>query len=219
MDKIEAVGEVAINPCDSIIMKKTLLQWKVLIRDCVGTHEKDDNLLYERFTTAICVESVHEMMTDKQWARTKYNFILNRIWEVDIIRLLIELAFQKMAWSAHWRAFRSELLPGRQELESVFATGNLYCFTDERYRNAVITTLLQRALYITANGRIGLCVLHARAGDDVMGVYGSRVPFIFRSVDGEDRSRVYNMIGDCYLQGAMNGELFQSGGGTWFIIV
>lgn len=146
-------------------------------------------------------------MSDDQFAAWRRRFVAQKIWKANILATFFEYAFNVIARSEHWRRLRAEECPERQELEAVIDTGDLNCFSDGRYRSAVCISLNQRALYITEHGRIGLCSPQATAGDEIWGVYGFRVPFVFRASDGSGESKVHNMIGDCYLQGAMDGEL------------
>lgn len=67
-----------------------------------------------------------------------------------------------------------------------------------------------RAFFLTQDGCQGLCYPITQPGDQAWVLYGGRVPFILRpmqineQVDGSPRR--YELIGDCYLDGFMDGE-------------
>ncbi|KAI1205008.1 heterokaryon incompatibility protein-domain-containing protein [Annulohypoxylon truncatum] len=210
-DRIQIVGPVMIDPYDSTSAKTTLSQWKVMIQKWGATQKLDAQTCYRQLTATICGEVCGEYVTDKQQTLLKRRFILSEMGKTNIVRLLIELAFQQMAWMEHWRPFRlEEDCPKQDELDGFFESGDLYRLTHEAYRNAVVASLFHRALYLTDNGRMGLCVPQATAGDEIWGVYGSKVPFTFRPLKSAGGSMRYHMIGDCYLYGAMMGMLVQS---------
>ncbi|KAF2970197.1 hypothetical protein GQX73_g3378 [Xylaria multiplex] len=211
VDRIQIVGPAVMDPHDSTTLKKILSQWKGMIQKWAATQNQNAQTCYRQLVATICGEVCGEFVTDKQQAVLKRRFILSEMGKTNIVRLLIELAFQQMAWSEHWRPFRpDEDCPPPHELESFFESGDLYCLSNEAYRTAVVASLFHRALYLTQNGRMGLCVPQATTGDEIWGVYGSKVPFTFRPLKKADGSMVYNMIGDCYLYGAMMGMLARS---------
>lgn len=207
MEKIRVVGEAVDDPTSPESLKKALSQWKCLLKESGFESETTESMFYERLAALFCADIVRERMSDDQFAAWRRRFVAQRIWKANILAMLFEYAFNVIARSEHWRRLRAEECPGKQEMEAVIDTGDLKCFSDGRYCSAVSISLNQRALYITIHGRIGLCLPQATAGDEIWGVYGFRVPFVFRPLDGSGESRVHNMIGDCYLQGAMDGEL------------
>jgi hypothetical protein len=60
-----------------------------------------------------------------------------------------------------------------------------------------------RRLGITERGHFCLIPRYALRGDMVCIPFGSKVPFVFRKVEGTE---YYLNIGECYVHGAMNGE-------------
>jgi hypothetical protein len=54
---------------------------------------------------------------------------------------------------------------------------------------------------MTIKGHLGFGPASVREGDQLCVLYGATVPFILRSY-GES----YNLIGECYVDGFMNGE-------------
>jgi hypothetical protein len=66
----------------------------------------------------------------------------------------------------------------------------------------------ERVYFLTSAGRIGVCHESVRPGDQVYLVSGKRVPYVLRPA-GE---RGYcTLRGECYLEGAMHGELVDNG--------
>jgi hypothetical protein len=70
-----------------------------------------------------------------------------------------------------------------------------------RYSSA-LTPLMHRRLFITSSGHLGLGPATMMSGDAVVVLFGGKVPFVLRHVDG-DRWR---FVGECYVAGFMNGE-------------
>jgi hypothetical protein len=53
-------------------------------------------------------------------------------------------------------------------------------------------------------GYMALVPEEAEVGGEILAVYGARVPFVLRPVQGTDE---YRLVGECYAHGVMNGEL------------
>lgn len=68
-----------------------------------------------------------------------------------------------------------------------------------------LATIKSRRMFRTSSGYIGLAPTLARKGDEVVLLYGGRVPLILRRVR---KSEKWNLIGDCYVHGIMKGEGF-----------
>lgn len=214
MDKIQVVGEAALKLHDPASFRCALAQWQLMIEEHLASQARGPSDLYKQLAMTMCGEVCGEFRTEKHRATMARKLFLSRIWNVNIVRLLVETSFQRMAWSESWRPCQPEDRPSEHDLDDLFRSGDLSCLTYKPYRNGVIACLSHRALFITEHGRIGLCVPHARPGDEVWGIFGSRVPFVLSPVQTEDQQKKlksYHMIGDCYLHGAMSGELVQPG--------
>lgn len=66
----------------------------------------------------------------------------------------------------------------------------------------------------TPEGLIGLCPFSARPGDVLVVLYGGPVPYVLRACpdgrgDGPERTSRYEFVGECYLQGYMDGRAIQ----------
>jgi Heterokaryon incompatibility protein (HET) len=71
------------------------------------------------------------------------------------------------------------------------------------------TAIYGRAFFITEQDYMGLCYPTAQVGDEVWILHGGRVPFVLRPRDSEsdmDRARCRTFIGDCFMDGFMDGE-------------
>ncbi|KAH6689081.1 hypothetical protein F5X68DRAFT_204914 [Plectosphaerella plurivora] len=132
--------------------------------------------------------------------------------KMNVVRVFVELAFKKSARSEHCRRFRREECPGRENLVDFLASGDVGRLQDVRFRKAVMSSMAYRAIYVTEAGRLGLCVPHAEPGDEIWGINGSRVPLVLRPLHLDGALERFNMIGDCLLQGSMDGELVPAGG-------
>lgn len=65
---------------------------------------------------------------------------------------------------------------------------------------------LSKRAFSTTQGYIGLVQNGIHTGDVVVVIYGARTPFVIRGVGG-DR---YQLIGDCYVHGIMDGEFLKT---------
>jgi len=60
-----------------------------------------------------------------------------------------------------------------------------------------------RALCSSGDGRLALVPQQTRESDSIFLPFGSRVPFIVRKAESD-----WKLIGECYVHGIMQGELF-----------
>lgn len=74
-----------------------------------------------------------------------------------------------------------------------------------KYERAAYEMGIQRALATTRNGRKLLVPRFAQPGDILCVLWGGRVPYILRS-----KGEQYRLVGECYLHGAMDGELVEA---------
>ena len=69
-----------------------------------------------------------------------------------------------------------------------------------------LTTLIDRRLFRSAKGFLGLCPPSSDVGDSVWVLPNAKVPFILRPRKGTGH---YELLGEAYLHGCMNGEIGQ----------
>jgi hypothetical protein len=79
---------------------------------------------------------------------------------------------------------------------------------DRLYQGAVEMAMSGRSIYITQAGRIGICNPYASPGDEVWVLFGSNVPFVIRrQVYTQTLPEKYQFVGDCFLDGIMDGDI------------
>jgi hypothetical protein len=75
--------------------------------------------------------------------------------------------------------------------------------------------LTDKHLFFSINGKLGTCPKGTRAGDLIVGLFGGNVPFVLRRKEANpsmplaeilQQDPKYEMMGPCYLDGAMQGE-------------
>ena len=102
----------------------------------------------------------------------------------------------------HYRVLQPRPLPSMED----FRHGSLNKF----YRRFIDTTAtMARRLSITENGHFGMAACRAAKGDVVCVLFGCSVPVLLR----EQETGTYQFIGECYLDGYMNGEALDRGRG------
>lgn len=79
--------------------------------------------------------------------------------------------------------------------------------TFKELQEAFKSAVLNRRLCWTKEGHLGLVPRFAKQDDYVVVVPGSPVPFVVRRVDRGDGRLLYRFIGECYVDGIMNGEV------------
>ncbi|TGJ79701.1 hypothetical protein E0Z10_g9060 [Xylaria hypoxylon] len=85
------------------------------------------------------------------------------------------------------------------------------------YETALLPTCLEPCFFVTTGDHYGLCPWTAQEGDMIVLLYGGNVPYLLRPTDKEtnvDTRDIFELIGECYVQGIMHGEFLngQDGG-------
>lgn len=111
---------------------------------------------------------------------------------------------------AHWRYFRraklTALAPSRKSDNSVFF---------EKYQTCRLPTCLHECFFVSDDGRFGLCPWRAEKGDVIVLLAGGNVPYLLREVkhsEPGDHEPFFEFVGECYVDGIMNGEFFEENG-------
>jgi hypothetical protein len=105
-----------------------------------------------------------------------------------------------------WRRMKESDLPNDSEWQQ-FMDGDVWAL-ERHYEGGMEMAITGRSLYITQAGRMGLCNPKAQPGDEVWVLFGSRVPFVLRrEAEGQGLGGTHQFIGDCFLDGAMDGEM------------
>lgn len=82
-----------------------------------------------------------------------------------------------------------------------------------KFLQRVQETTWNRKFFITAKGTFGMAPVNAKERDMVYLLLGCSVPVVLRKVDKVDSH--YRLIGECYVQGIMGGELSDRWGNDW----
>lgn len=78
----------------------------------------------------------------------------------------------------------------------------------QEFKDQVRRVMLYRCLLLTGEGWIGVCSEMCKAGDEVWLLEGGAVPYVLRRMDRvEAGGERFRFFGECYVHGAMNGEL------------
>lgn len=77
----------------------------------------------------------------------------------------------------------------------------------QEYLNLVRVQLLGRTVFVCKNGYLGLGPQHAQTGDIVAVVDGSPVPIVLRPIE----DGFYQLVGESYMHGIMDGEAVGNG--------
>ncbi|KAK8063671.1 hypothetical protein PG996_008323 [Apiospora saccharicola] len=113
------------------------------------------------------------------------------------------------AFHGGWRRLREGDLPSAAEWQH-FTDGNMWTLP-EVYRGTMETISSGRCLFATEGGRLGLCYKTVQPGDQVWAVRGSNLPFVLRYFNrGDELCNSYRFMGDCTLDGMMDGETCQT---------
>ncbi|KAK0651079.1 heterokaryon incompatibility protein-domain-containing protein [Cercophora newfieldiana] len=88
----------------------------------------------------------------------------------------------------------------------------------ERHEANDLPGCVEKCFFVMEDGRRGLCPWTAREGDVVVILKGGNVPYLLRLVEGEPDK--YVLVGECFVQGVMQGEVVQEGmrGGEVFLL-
>ena len=103
-------------------------------------------------------------------------------------------------------------LPGREAFAHVLESEQI------PYDQSMLTTILQRTFFVTDNGFMGTGPLTTLTGDRITVFFGGDVPFLLRKdLHGDTRdetsvgmSPCWNLVGDCYVHGIMDGEVMNT---------
>jgi hypothetical protein len=72
-------------------------------------------------------------------------------------------------------------------------------------RTRIYNASVNRAMFVTTKGYLGLAPWNARKGDLICVLLGGSTPFLLRPVPGRKH---FTLVGECYVYGIMGGELF-----------
>ena len=87
--------------------------------------------------------------------------------------------------------------------------GDLSVLDPRAYGWGLIFGTTGRCFFTTYSNKMGLCYPNTLPGDEVWVMKGVQVPYILRPLDSADAGCAvkYSFLGDCFLNGIMDGEL------------
>lgn len=104
----------------------------------------------------------------------------------------------------------SQSLPSLEEIDQFIVpkkdTKTSYRVAEQVFHAGFKKYYPQRQLFRTEAGYLGLGPLSLAAGDEVWIINGARTPFILRPVADEGIKVAFELVGECYIHGVMNGE-------------
>jgi hypothetical protein len=83
----------------------------------------------------------------------------------------------------------------------------------------VLSSVLRRKFFMTQRGYLGLGPARMQVGDSIYILCGGRCPLVlrksrtvstFKPREGSDPQTLHNFLGDCYVQGIMDGEFMEN---------
>jgi len=75
------------------------------------------------------------------------------------------------------------------------------------YVNITYPCWAHRRICVTSSGQVGMVPPYARVGDELVVFPGMQTPSVIRTVQ-KQTLRKYQMVGECYIHGLMNKEIF-----------
>ncbi|KAF9777760.1 hypothetical protein IL306_004328 [Fusarium sp. DS 682] len=109
---------------------------------------------------------------------------------------------KKMKWKKGYKLTDIFDSPPPEDLET--AREDNLTQRSRSYAELLIGSLEGWRFAITENNRCGIVPPNAQVGDDVLILGGGKVPFLFR--ESSERERAYQLVGECYVEGIMQGE-------------
>jgi hypothetical protein len=88
------------------------------------------------------------------------------------------------------------------------ATDTDFGFLDYSHRTNIWLSFRRHIFYMTSKGYIGLGSSRFRKGDQAVIFDRGETPFVLRKVSLVDDISFWNLIGDCYVEGGMDGSYF-----------
>lgn len=205
INRILAVGLPVRAAHISAGCKDIFDQWRDIIRKTGVTISR------QSLARLLCGDVYQGRLSRTRRLTENASFFLQKSLQTHWVKLGAEIGMHMMANNELWHlAEKGEYM--RPEFDQFWSDGDFNGIEDVPYLRTTTTALMDRALYITEGGQIGLCWPHAKPGDEVWVVHGSKMPFVMRPAGME-----YNLVGECYLQGAMDGKYV--GNGTHIIII
>jgi hypothetical protein len=123
-----------------------------------------------------------------------------RVEDTESLETDIKLAF--------WRTINLGFVPERSDV-TYFEKGLDFRFLSYPYRANIRRCFENRVFFVTRNGFMGLGPKWLKEQDMIVIFDGAETPFILRRSTDEAFENAWSLIGDCYLDGWMNGRYLE----------
>ena len=161
------------------------------------------------------LESFAEVITDLPFGRgspfkTQFNEAYQRVHVIynGTFGITGDLASKFASFKlAFWRTLHLGKCPRRNEVQYIAKTD--FRFLDLADRTNITESLKNRVFFMIELGFIGLGPPWLEEQDTVVVFDGAETPFILRPFWNEDGIERWKVIGDCYLEGWMDGRYFK----------
>jgi hypothetical protein len=152
---------------------------RTMLGDCILPHHESQNLF-------------HSLDSSKDGT---CNLSIRRVTAADLIPVLLW-------WICRIKYIEGMLREEVRKLEMIPAAMNVHA--------SVMRATSGRRMFITSRGYIGLGPVHTQIGDEVAILLGGSTPFMLReAVSAKAGETHWNLLGDCYVHGCMDGELVE----------
>ena len=87
------------------------------------------------------------------------------------------------------------------------------------YASAVAKTVVLHRVFVTEHHQLGLRPQSIDVGDEVWFISGSHLPYVLRPISEQDGAGGFRLVGETYVHGCMQGEIFEGKSDEDFIEV
>lgn len=109
------------------------------------------------------------------------------------------------------KKLRSREIPLLDKPTGEVAWGDIFKLAPlQEFSNSVMRCWIGRRVCITKKGLIGIVPTFSKLGDKIVVIPEMQTPLILRECGTQDSSK-YQIVGECYIHGIMNEEIFQYG--------
>ncbi|KAL7929781.1 heterokaryon incompatibility domain-containing protein [Trichoderma chlorosporum] len=106
---------------------------------------------------------------------------------------------------------KMNLRPSRESVEKIGLDPDLSFSPDLNVFTSNLLKNMDRRLYRTTTGYVGLGPANMRTGDCLVIFHGGTTPHVLRQADGAPRGDKYRYVGEAYCDGLMDGEILEDG--------
>ena len=132
-----------------------------------------------------------------------------RVLRNTFYRIICADVCKQLLKGPEFRRARETDFPEEEDVWNRLLGGDIFALDFRGYGWGMNFGLLGRCYFTTFTGKMGLCHANTLPGDEVWVMSGVQVPFIVRALEPADAgcAKTYMFLGDCFLDGIMDGEL------------